>query len=62
MLKTILNYHDRLDRVLTLTKTKYENYASDRIDVVYTEKWNWSVVIDQTKYGLSLKPNRTTMW
>ena len=37
MLKTILNYHDRLDRVLTLTKTKYENYASDRIDVVYTE-------------------------
>ena len=46
MSKTILNYRDRLDQVSTVTKTRYENYVIDCIDMVYAKNktdLSWSV-------------------
>ena len=37
MLKTILNFHDRLDWVLIVTKTKLDNYVIDRTDAIYAK-------------------------
>ena len=33
----ILNYRDRSNRVLSVTKTKLENYVIDCIDMVHVE-------------------------
>lgn len=35
--KMILNYRDRSNRVLSMTKTKLENYVIDCIDMVHVE-------------------------
>ena len=37
MPKTILNYHDRSDQVLTVMKTKQDNVMIDRTSVGYDE-------------------------
>ena len=37
MLKMILNYHDRLDRMQFVSKTKQNNDVTNRIDVIYIE-------------------------
>lgn len=37
-LKTILNYHYQSDQVLFVTKTKKDNYVTDRKDEVYVKK------------------------
>ena len=45
-LKTILNFHDQLDRVSTMMKTRYDNYGTDHTDEVYIEnetKLLWSI-------------------
>ena len=35
--KTIINFRDRLHQVPTVTNSKYDNYVTDHIDVVYFE-------------------------
>lgn len=37
MPKIILNFHDRLDRVSTLTKTRQDNYVIDCKDAIYAK-------------------------
>ena len=34
----ILNYYDRSDRVLSMMKTRHDNYMNDYISVVYAKK------------------------
>ena len=44
--KTILNFHDPLDRVSPVTKTRYNNYVTDYKGTIYTEnetKLLWSI-------------------
>ena len=36
-LELILNFRDRLDWVLIMTKTKLDNYVIDRTDAVYAK-------------------------
>lgn len=44
----------------------YHNKIGQRRDWLYMcdlhQKWNWAIVIDQTKWSLWWKPYRTTMW
>ena len=48
MPKTILNCRDRLNWVSIVTKTKYDNYVIDRIEVVYAK--------NETKLLQPIKP------
>ena len=37
MMKMILNFHDQLDQLPTMMKTRYDNYVIDRTNAVYVE-------------------------
>ena len=61
MSKTILNYHDRSDRVQSLTKTKHDNDVTNHTSVVYIftilDYHDWS-----DRVLTWWKPGRTTTW
>ena len=45
------NYHDRLDQVSVVIKTRLENYVTDHIDVVYAKKKIY-VMANWTRHGV----------
>lgn len=48
MVKTILNYHDQLDWVLTMMETRQDNYVTDCTDAVFVQ--------NETKLSWLIKP------
>ena len=62
MLKMNLSYHDQLDQVRSMKRTRKDNDLTNRIGMIYTEKENWVVVTPWTRCDLWRKPNKTMMW
>ena len=61
-LKMNLSYHDQLDQVRSMKRTRKDNDLTNRIGMIYTEKENWVVVTPWTRCDLWRKPNKTMMW
>ena len=59
MRKTRLNYHDRLDQVSYVMKTKQKNNVTDRIGAVYSKMILNGRDLSDWVWSLTKKPDMT---